>query len=125
MAWEVELNPQVLQWRRSLDPVSADRFAAALGQLQRGGPGLGRPYVDAIKGSRHRNMKELRVGTMRALFAFDPRRHAVMLVAGDKTNDWRGWYQRNIPVADRAYDKHLRSVGGGEGRWKGRGIGGR
>jgi hypothetical protein len=125
MAWEVELNPQVLQWRRSLDAVSADRFAAALGQLQRGGPGLGRPYVDAIKGSRHRNMKELRVGSMRGLFAFDPRRHAVVLVAGDKTNDWRGWYQRNIPVADRAYDNHLRSIGGGEGRWQDRGIGGR
>ena len=34
---------------------------------------------------------------MRALFAFDPRRRAVMLLGGDKTNDWKGWYVRNIP----------------------------
>lgn len=51
-------------------------------------------------------MKELRSsgGNLRALFAFDPRRRAVVLVGGDKTGDWSGWYKRNIPRADRRYD---------------------
>ncbi len=60
-------------------------------------------------------MKELRSvgGHLRALFAFDPRRRAVILLGGDKTNDWTGWYKRNIPVADKLYDRHLRSIGKG------------
>lgn len=120
MAWEIELKAQVRQWQRSLDPVRADRVTAALAQLEERGPRLGRPLVDSIKGSRHHQMKELRVGNMRALFAFDARRRAVVLVAGDKTNDWSGWYQRNVPVADRAFERHQRSIGGGGQRWQGR-----
>ena len=92
----------------------AERIAAAFDELERKGPALGRPFVDSVKGSRHHNMKELRSigGHLRALFAFDPRRHAILLVAGDKTGDWKGWYRRNIPVADWMYDEHLRDIGG-------------
>jgi len=102
----------------------ANRIAASLDELGRLGPTLGRPFVDSIKGSRHHNMKELRSvgGHLRALFAFDPRRHAVVLLAGDKTGDWRGWYTRNIPLADKLYDRHLRSLGK-DGPWP-PGIGG-
>jgi hypothetical protein len=58
------------------------------------GPNLGRPAVDSIKSSRHHNMKELRSvgGNLRALFCFDPRRTAIVLLGGDKSNDWVGWY---------------------------------
>jgi hypothetical protein len=76
------------------------------------GPALGRPLVDTIHRSRHRNMEELRPGSkgrseVRILFAFDPRRRAVMLVAGDKSYDWDKWYTRNIKVADDLFDEHL------------------
>jgi len=50
------------------------------------------------------------------LFAFDPRQRAILLVGGDKTGDWKGWYERNIRRADKMYDKHLRSLGT-EGAW--------
>jgi hypothetical protein len=120
MEWEVEFKPQAQQWRETLPPRQRDKLEAAIVLLQRQGPRLGRPFVDSISGSRHHNMKELRVGHGRALFAFDTRRRAVVLLGGDKTNDWRGWYQRNIPVADRLYDQHRRSIGGGE-RWRTRG----
>jgi hypothetical protein len=50
-------------------------------------------------------------GSLRALFAFDPRRRAIVLVGGDKTNDWKGWYARNIRFADKLYATHLRSLG--------------
>jgi hypothetical protein len=110
--WEIELTHEAEQWYMDLNPRDADRMAAAIDELQRSGPRLGRPFVDSIKGSRHHNMKELRSigGHLRALFAFDPRRHAVLLVAGDKQNDWEGWYRRKIPVGDRLYDEHLREL---------------
>ena len=50
-------------------------------------------------------------GHLRALFAFDRQQRAVILVGGDKTNDWEGWNKRNIRVADERYDTHLRSIG--------------
>ena len=78
--------------------------------LEEHGPGLGRPVVDSIHGSRHPNMKELRAGSMRALFAFDPLRQAIVLVGGDKRDDWTGWYERNIPLADDMLDAHLDSM---------------
>lgn len=67
-------------------------------------------------------MKELRSagGHLRALFAFDPRRRAVVLLGGDKSGDWNRWYTRNVPVADKIYDRHLRSLGE-EGPWPGHG----
>nr|CTQ96200.1 hypothetical protein [Kibdelosporangium sp. MJ126-NF4] len=40
------------------------------------------------------------------MFVFDPRRHAILLVAGDKSGDWKGWYDENIPVAEARYDEH-------------------
>ncbi len=124
MAWEVELKAPVEQWQKSLNPAVEDRFRGAVARLAERGPQLGRPFGDSIKGSRHHNMKELRVGNVRALYAFDSRRTAVILLAGDKTNDWKGWYKRNIPVADRMFEQHQRSIGGGGAqRWRGRPAG--
>ena len=54
--------------------------------LMQFGSQLGRPRVDTLKGSRHANMKELRFdaadGVWRVAFAFDPKRSAVLLIAG-------------------------------------------
>jgi len=57
-------------------------------------------------------MKELRPpdGNIRTLFAFDPRRMAILLIGGDKTNEWAAWYERMIPIADRLYDEHLENL---------------
>ena len=116
MAWEVEFTPEAERWFNGLGAKDADRIGAAIEALRQHGPGLSRPRADSLKGSRHHNMKELRSagGHLRALFAFDPRRRAVILLGGDKTNDWRGWYARNIRLADKLYDGHLRSIGRGQ-----------
>lgn len=53
-------------------------------------------------------------GNLRALFAFDPLREAIILLGGDKTGDWGGWYAENVPAADDLYDDYracLRSEG--------------
>src|SRR5687768_13399343 len=76
------------------------------------GPQLGRPLVDTVTGSRHKNMKELRPGSagrsdLRVLFAFDPARSAILLVGGDKAGRWQDWYRSAIPLADDRYDSHL------------------
>ena len=74
---------------------------------------LGRPLVDTVTSSRHANMKELRPGStgrteIRVLFAFDRQRKAILLLGGDKSRDWRGWYRTNIAVADDLFDEHQR-----------------
>jgi hypothetical protein len=45
----------------------------------------------------------------RVLYAFDPRRAAILLLGGDKTGNDR-WYEEQVPVADRLYDEHLRQL---------------
>lgn len=82
-------------------------MTAAIDRLADDGPSLGRPLVDTIKGSRHNNMKELRARTVRILFVFDPRRQAVLLVAGDKRGEWSRWYRKAVPLADDRYDEWL------------------
>ncbi|KLL12749.1 type II toxin-antitoxin system RelE/ParE family toxin [Protofrankia coriariae] len=106
-----------MTWLLSLDDSSYDLVTAAIDKLADDGPALGRPLVDLIKRSRHHNMKELRPGSsgsgeVRILFVFDPQRRAVLLVGGDKSGDWNGWYTRNIKIADDRYDEWLRSEHG-------------
>ena len=105
--WEVFLDPEVEDWILSLPDETYDRVEAAVDMLAEHGPRLGRPLVDSITGSRHANMKELRVGTCRVLFAFDPTRAAVLLVAGDKRDRWAQWYRHAVPTADDRYDAWL------------------
>lgn len=113
--WTVELHADVEAWFVLLaehDPVTADLVEQAIDLLAERGPTLGRPLVDRVKGSEHHNMKELRPASagsseVRILFAFDPRRQAILLTAGDKAGDWKGWYVRNIPLADLRFSQHL------------------
>jgi len=70
-----------------------------------------------VSSSRHRNMKELRPGSsgrseLRVLFAFDPERSAIMLIAGDKAGNWTRWYKKSIPLADDLCEDHLRRLRG-------------
>ena len=43
------------------------------------------------------------------LYAFDPRRAAILLLGGDKTGNDR-WYDEHVPIADRLYDEYLREL---------------
>ena len=44
------------------------------------------------------------------LFAFDVKRRAILLVGGDKSTDWSGWYRTNIPIADDRFAEHQASI---------------
>ena len=112
--WEVDVE-LVADWLRGLDGDSYLQVMAAVRILARFGPGLGRPLVDTIEHSRHKNMKELRPGSsgrseIRILFAFDPKRRGICLVAGDKQGKWAKWYRKHVPIAVGLYDQHLKKL---------------
>jgi hypothetical protein len=46
---------------------------------------------------------------LRVLFAFDPRRTALLLIGGDKTGNPK-WYEEFVPIADDLFDWHLRVI---------------
>jgi len=109
--WDIQFHAAFEAWTASLVQADAEALLAALRVLRDEGPTLGRPLVDSVVGSRHSNMKELRPGStgrteVRVLFAFEKLRRAIFLVGGDKSDDWRGWYARNIAVADDRFDDH-------------------
>lgn len=82
-------------------------------RLQQDGPALRRPLSGLIKGSSFSNMKELipPTGNIRILYIFDPSRQAILLLGGDKSDDWTRWYARHIPIADAIYQRHLARSG--------------
>jgi len=108
--WEIEGTGEFAEWYGDLTDQEQARVDSAVADLEIGGPALGRPRIDTVKKSRHKNMKELRTQAagdpLRILFAFDPRRVAILLIGGDKTGDDR-FYERMIPRADDLYDAHL------------------
>jgi hypothetical protein len=108
--WEVEYTDEFGAWWQTLPEDVQESIAHDIGILEAVGPGLGRPQVDTVKGSRHSNMKELRTQhdgePYRTFFAFDPRRCAILLIGGNKTGDKR-FYDKLIPQADDLYDEHL------------------
>jgi hypothetical protein len=109
--WSIDIS-LVEEWLTALDQSSYEQVVAALELLAEYGPQLGRPLVDTVVASRHRNMKELRRGSsgrseLRILFAFDPTRSAILLLAGDNAGNWNTWYRINIPIADDRFTEHL------------------
>jgi len=109
----VEYTDEFEHWWNGLDEDEQESVAASVELLRQLGPQLPRPHADTLVGSKHSNMKELRTQhrghPLRTLFAFDPRRAAILLIGGDKTGDAR-FYEWMIPVADRLYDEHLQTL---------------
>ena len=108
--WDVEYTDEFGSWWASLTEAQQEALDDRVMLLSEVGPGLRRPVVGAISSSRHANMKELRAskgGALRVLFAFDPRRHVILLLGGDKSGQWKEWYEWAIPEADDLYDTYL------------------
>jgi hypothetical protein len=112
MSWSVDFHPRFLAEYDELTESVQDGLVASLAPLREFGPALGRPDVDTLKDSRYANMKELRFradgGVWRVAFAFDPRRNAILLVAGDKSGvSEPKFYKRLIDKADKRFKEHL------------------
>jgi hypothetical protein len=107
---EVEYVETFEAWWNELDEAEQESVAASVELLEQFGTTLRFPYSSGVETSRHSNMRELRIQHQgrpyRVLYAFDPRRVAVLLLGGDKTGHDR-WYEEFVPKADREYEEHL------------------
>jgi len=115
VSWTVRFHEEFDPEYEDLPEAVQDELLAQSKLLEQFGPTLGRPRVDTLKGSRHANMKELRFdahdGVWRVAFAFDPKREAILLVAGDKSGaSERRFYRQLIRTADERFDGHLARV---------------
>jgi hypothetical protein len=112
MQWTVIFHDEFEPEFDELPTAVQDELYAEAGFVERFGPETGRPHVDTLKGSDYANMKELRFeaadGEWRVAFAFDPKRRAILLIAGDKTGvSEKKFYKRLIAKADARYERHL------------------
>lgn len=118
--WEVRVTEEFLAWVDGLDPRSKALVVDAVDRLADAGPSLGRPLVDRLVGSEIHDLKELRPGSagsseIRVLFVFDPWRCAILLVGGDKSGNWSGWYRTAIPRAETLYAAYVKEREAEEG----------
>ena len=99
--------------RRMVDEDRQDSVDVVVKLLEVRGPRLPFPFSSGIVGSRHGNLRELRIQhrgePLRVFYAFDPRRAAILLIGGSKQGDGR-FYERMIPVADKLFDDHLEGL---------------
>ncbi len=113
MQWSLIYHDEFAAWLAAQEEPLQDEALAHLEMLKDRGPLLGRPYVDTLKGSSLANLKELRFEIKRApiriLFAFDPKRQAVILLGGNKQTTKR-WYDINIPIAEKRFRQHVEAL---------------
>lgn len=112
MNWDVEMADEFAAEFYELPEDVQDAILTKSKLLEQFGPRLGRPQVDTLNGSVHSNMKEMRFdvanGAWRLAFAFDPKRRAILLVAGDKSGgSTRRFYATLIRKADERFERHL------------------
>ena len=111
--WEVEYTDEFGTWWDGLTNAEQESVDASVRLLEERGPQLPHPHSSGIGRSKHPHLRELRIQhrgrPCRVLYAFDPRRIAILLIGGDKTGNDR-WYQESVPLADRLYDEHLAAL---------------
>jgi hypothetical protein len=114
MVYAVEFTEQFRVWYEdTLSASEQEDVARTIEMLEQAGPMLQFPHSSGISGSKFGHMRELRIQhegrPYRVLYAFDPRRVAILLLGGEKTGDDR-WYDKMVPKADALYGRHLRET---------------
>ena len=108
MSTSVEFTEEFRTWWDGLSVRHQNAVGRAVSLLIRDGVTLSFPHSSGVHQSRHRRMRELRVTTrsaIRVFYAFDPRRTAILLIAGYKHHD--RFYDYYVQRADVLYDRHL------------------
>lgn len=113
MTWQVEYTNEFEDWWETLTEEEQDDIDITVHLLEYLGPHLPFPHSSGVESSRHKHMRELRIqhagDPYRILYAFDPRRTAILLIGGNKRGNDR-WYQEFVPTADRLYDEHVQAL---------------
>jgi hypothetical protein len=109
---EVIATDEFAEWYRSIADQQADAVAVAVERLEQLGLGLGFPYSSAVRGATFA-LRELRIKTggraLRVMYAFDPKRQAVLLLGGDKSGE-KGFYERLVGKAEKVWKAYLAEV---------------
>jgi hypothetical protein len=109
---EVIALDEFTEWYHDLSEGDSAAVYRVVNLLEARGVTLDHPYCSAILDS-NMALRELRVQSggrpLRILYAFDPKRQAVLILGGDKTGDER-FYEREVPKAERLFIKYLTSV---------------
>lgn len=110
----VEYTDEFYHWWNMLTEEEQETISTHVEILEKRGSALSFPYSSGINNSKYSHMRELRIQyrgkPYRVLYAFDPKRIAILLIGGTKTGDNR-WYKKYIPIADKLYDEHLIEIG--------------
>ena len=113
MGWEVEYTNHFETWWETLTEDEQETVAAHVAMLELTGTNLRFPYSSDIRGSKYRNLRELRIQhkgkALRILYAFDPRRMAMFLIGGDQVGDERS-SETFMPLAEKLYAVHLHTL---------------
>jgi hypothetical protein len=111
--WEVEYTDEFGEWWDTLTEGAQNSISASVDLLAECGTKLSFPQSSGVSNSRHSHMRELRIQyrgkPIRIFYAFDPRRHAILLIGADKTGNDR-FYDEYVPIADRLYDEYLEEL---------------
>jgi hypothetical protein len=110
VAWDSETIDEFQAWWAELSEAEHEAITIGVTVLEERGPALGRPRVDTLaKGSKHPNMKELRVQfagrPYRICFAFDPDQTGILLIGGIRSG--KNWTPKMVATADRIYNACL------------------
>jgi hypothetical protein len=111
----VLFTDEFCRWWDGLTTEEQDAVDRVVRLLEARGTALGFPYSSGIVTSTYSHMRELRIQhkgePYRVLYAFDPKRNAVLLLGGVKTGEER-WYEIHVPIADRIYQEYLKEMEG-------------
>jgi hypothetical protein len=114
--WEVETTDAFDEWWHALTESEQGDVTTMVELLEERGAHLSYPYSSSVEGSKFSHMRELRIRShgnpIRVFYAFDSRRVAILLIDGIKTGKEKRFYKKYIPLADRLYEQHLKSLEG-------------
>src|SRR6476469_219723 len=115
MTWNIEFHFDFYSEFTEFPTDVRLELLAKLTLLQEFCPNLKRLHVDTLNGSAYINRSELRFqaagGVGGVAFAFDPRRSAILLVAGDKSGSSKNrFYKQLIKIVDSRFTAHLNKL---------------
>jgi hypothetical protein len=112
MATEIIVLDDFVTWYEALILEEQESVRRVVTLLEDHGVALDYPYSSSVNGSRVGGMRELRTThagrKLRVLYAFDPKRQAVLLLGGDKTGKGNRWLESVLPKAEKLFQKYLR-----------------
>jgi len=115
LGWAIEYTDEFSKWWNDLTEDEMASVDASVQLLEHFGPQLRFPHSSSIEGTSVKHMRELRIQhkgqPYRVLYAFDPRRVAILLIGGNKQGNDK-WYTKFIPIGEKLYKKHLERLKG-------------